>query len=176
MVFVLGRTVFTVFRNIADPMQIMTIPSLVACYVFFRCEIEKESLSWVFPQHSLTPPHTHTIFYRHIFFLACKHNSRTHISDLWVDYILKDIAYPSCLTWFHSGGGTKLSFSWKPSLENSASKCSGFSIIQAFDGLEWSCEYQASMYKPVPCTVPYLHYIYKSVETLAFTHTHTHKL
>lgn len=90
-------------------MQITIIPSLVTCYLFFRCGIEKESLSWAFPQHS--PTHAHTIFYRHISFLRYRHNSRTHIFDVWVEYILRDVVYPSCLTWFQSGGGTKLSFS-----------------------------------------------------------------
>lgn len=109
MVFVLWRTVFIVFCNAAAAMQITIIPPLVTCYLFFRCGIEKESLSWAFPQHS--PTLAHTIFYSHISFLKYRHDSRTHIYDVWVEYILRDVVYPSCLTWFQSGGGTRLSFS-----------------------------------------------------------------
>lgn len=70
---------------------------------------KKEFLNWAFPQHS--PTHTHAIFYRHISFLRYQHNSHTHIFDVLADYILRVVVYPSCLTWFQSGGGSKLSFS-----------------------------------------------------------------
>lgn len=139
MLFVLWRTAFIVFCNAAAVMQITIIPSLVTCYLFFRCGIEKESLSWAFPQHS--PTQTHTFTHRLLQTQLSQIPTHTLSFDIWVEYIPGDVVYPSCLTWFQSGGGTGLSFfctlhvskdkAWKPCSESST-----HSIIQAL--MEWS--------------------------------------
>lgn len=150
VVFVLRRSAFIVFSNTAAAMQITIIPSLVTCYLFFRCGIEKESLSWAFPQNSppSIPTHPHTIFYRHISFLSLRRQltQAFFFFDVWVEYILRDVVYPSCLTWFKvevvpSCPSLVHYMFQKTGLESGASECSTYSIIQAFDGAECSCIY-----------------------------------
>lgn len=61
-------------------------PSLFTCYLFFRCRIEKESLSWAFPQHS--PTHTHTlVFHRHISVLTHKHTFLTNGLSIFLEML-----------------------------------------------------------------------------------------
>ena len=136
--FVLWRTVFIVFCNTAAAMQITIIPSLVTCYLFFRCGIEKESLSWAFPQRSPTHTHTCTIFYSYISFLRYRHNSRTHFFFLtyglsiflemlftlhaWRDFRVEVV--PGCPSLVHY-------MFQKRRLESCASECGTYSIIQA---------------------------------------------
>lgn len=78
----------------------------------------------------------------------------THISqiktflDVWVE--MGDVVYPSCLTFFQSGGGSELSFSarymfQKTTLESCAWQCSTHSIIHASDGVERSSVEKASL-------------------------------
>lgn len=60
----LWRTVFILFYKAAAAVQITITASLVACYLFFRCGIEKkekkESLSQPFPNPFYTHTYTHT--------------------------------------------------------------------------------------------------------------------
>lgn len=118
------------------PLLLLVISSL---------DVRSEESPWAraFPQRSPT----HAVFYRQIslsLFLLPRYqcNSHTDFSDIWLKSILRNVVYPSCLTWFQIGGGAKLSFSvlhMKARLESWARQI-GRPITKAFDALKCPCE------------------------------------
>lgn len=131
-------------------------PALFTCYLFFRCRIEKESLSWAFPHHSPTHTHTHTrLSQTHL----CSH-TQTHIFDEWAEYILRDVVHPSRLTWSQHRGGTRLSslYPLHLSKDKALKPCKRMQHILDStnrDCVEW---YKASMWRHGSfylCSVPW---------------------
>lgn len=166
MVSVLQRTVFIVFCYTVTAMQIAIIPALVTCYLFFRCGIEKESLSRAF---SATLPHTqihthNTHTYRllqaHLFFSdPDTTHARTFLTyglsiflemfftlHAWRDFRVEVV--PGCPFLVHY-------MFQKTRLESCAGECSTYSIIQAL--MESSGHACTSWWRPgpfYPCSVP----------------------
>lgn len=129
-------------------------PLLLLVICSLDVELKKSPWAGLFPQHSpthrrihATHTHTHTpSFTGTSLFLRSRHNSRTHIFDVWAEYILRDVFHPSCLTWFQSGGGTRLSLSraLHVSKDEAWKLCRRTRHILNYtstDGVEWSCVY-----------------------------------
>lgn len=122
--------------------------------VICSLDVELKKSPWAGLFFRNTPPHTDTYTqHTHIpsftgtsLFLRSWYNSRTHIFDVWAEYILRDVFHPSCLTWFQSGGGTRLSFSraLHVSKDKAWKLCWRMQHILNYtstDGVEWSCVY-----------------------------------
>lgn len=99
-------------------------PLLLLVILFFRCRIEKESLSWAFPNHSPT----HTIFHRHVSSLTYKQDTHAFLTyglslflemlftlHAWRDFSVEVV--PGCLSFTHY-------MFQKTRLESYASECS----------------------------------------------------
>lgn len=112
VLFVFCRSFFIVFSSAITTNQSKTV---LPCYlsVFFKCSIlgkwrNKKVLESGFSL-SFSPTHASWVGDKSPFADISATDTCTHtFFDTWLENILGDVVYPSCLTWFQSGGGAEL--------------------------------------------------------------------